>query len=400
MSDQLRLQDHQALGARLRMARESRRYTQQQIAERLGMSRTTMVAIEKGERQLKPAELVRLAEVYGLDLSELLQRPTPVESFSVQLRGVLSPAAPFDSSLLPHIETFEHLCEDYLRLERLCQAPLHRRYPALYDLKGVDPELAAEDVAVTERGRLGLGEGPLLNLRDVLEGDVGLRIFQIEMPSMVAGMFAYTDDLGGCVAVNRYQPIERRRQSLAHEYGHFLVTRFKSEILYSERYQRRPAEERFAETFARSFLMPPEGLRRRYMEIQRERGGSPTCGDLCRLAYGYNVSVEAMARRLEELRLLPAGTWDRLSHEGFKVREAQRLLGLEPRLGDDGLLPARYIALSIEAWQKGELTEGQLARLLRTDRLGARELIGGAERVTEETAPATVDLSTPLYGVG
>ena len=395
----LRPQDPKTLGARLRLARESRGWTQQQVAERLGLSRTTMVAIEKGERQLKPEELVRLAEEYGLDLSELLQRPAPVEGFSAQLRAAAS-AGPLGADLLPYVESFEHLCEDYLRLELLCKAPLHRRYPAPYDLHGVDPELAAEDVAVAERGRLGLGEGPLLDLREVLEGDLGLRVFQPELPPAVAGMFVFTEELGGSIAVNRRHPVERRRQTLAHVYGYFLVSRFKARILSPERYQRRPAEERFAEVFARSFLMPPEGLRRRYLEIQRERAGSPTWGDLCRLSYGYAVSVEPMTRRLEELRLLAPGTWDRLCQEGFEPGEAQRLLGLAPRLGDQGLLPPRYVALAVEAWQRGELSEGQLANLLRTDRLGARELIGSAEQSTEDAAVGMLDLSTPLYGVG
>ena len=52
----------------------------------------------------------------------------------------------------------------------------------------------------------------------------------MELPSRIAGLFAYTDELGGCVAVNARHPRERRRWTLAHEYGHFLTTRYQSEI--------------------------------------------------------------------------------------------------------------------------------------------------------------------------
>jgi len=41
----------------------------------------------------------------------------------------------------------------------------------------------------------------------------------------------------------------------------------------------------------------------------------------------------------------------------------------------DEPLSDRYIALAVEAWDQGVLSEGQLARLLRTTRLGAREIV-------------------------
>jgi Zn-dependent peptidase ImmA (M78 family)/DNA-binding XRE family transcriptional regulator len=389
--------DLRAVGARLREAREARGWTQQDAADRLGVARTTMVAIEKGERRLKPGELVELAGLYGRPVADLLQRGAPAEGFAVQLRGVL-PAAPVDTELLPHLEEFQNLCEDYARLEAMCEAPLRRRYPPEYDIRGVDPEIVAEDVAVGERNRLALGEGPLLNLRDLLEADVGLRIFQMDLPSKVAGLFAFTDSLGGCLAVNRNHPPERRRASLLHEYGHFLSSRYRPEIHLEQRYERRPAAERFAETFARAFLMPASGLRRRFLELERERSRGITYGDLCRLAHFYAVSVEAMIRRLEELRLVPAATWDRLQLEGFRVREAQRLLGLTPLATDDEILPARFVALAVEAWQEGHLSEGQLARVLRTDRLGARERVRrlGEAPAGDGDPDEPIDLGAPV----
>jgi Zn-dependent peptidase ImmA (M78 family) len=358
-----------------------------------------MVAIEKGERRLKPDELIALASLYGRDVSQFLQRGAPSEGFAVQLRGAL-PLTTTDVDLLPSIEEFQRLCEDYARLEELCRAPLRRRYPREYELQGVDPEIAAEDMAAIERRRLDLGEGPLLNLREILEADVGLRIFQLEVPSKIAGMFAFTEPLGGCIAINLRHSAERRRASLAHEYGHFLTTRYRSEITLEERYERRPAGERFAEAFVRAFLMPAAGLRRRYLELERERPRGITHGDLCRLAHFYAVSVEAMTRRLEELRLIPVGTWDRLRQERFRVREAQKLLGLEPIHADDEVLPSRYIALAVEAWQRGELSEGQLAGFLRTDRLGARERVQRLEEASRDGGgqEESIDLWAPLFG--
>ena len=390
--------DPHALGAGLRETREARGWTQKHVAQCLGMARTTLVAIDKGQRRLKPDELIEIAALYGRKVSTLLQRGAPAEGFGVQLRSVLSPSTPVDAELLTHIERFQDACEDYVRLEEICQAPIRRRYPAEYEIQGTDPGVVAEDVAVGERNRLGLGEGPLLNLREILESDVGLRIFQLELPSQVAGMFAFTERLGGCIAVNLSHPPERRRQSTSHEYGHFLSSRFRSEITSQDRYQRMPASERFAEAFARAFLMPASGLRRRYLELERGRARGLTHGDLCRLAHLYAVSMESMTRRLEELRLIPVGTWERLRQERFNVQEARHLLGIVPTVTDEDPLPPRFVALAVEAWQLGELSEGQLARYLRTDRLAAREAILRLEQgsVDGRALGYTVKLSAPL----
>lgn len=394
------------LGARLREARSARGWTQEQAAKALGVARTTMVAIEKGERRLKPDELIRLAKLYGRKLSALLRPGAPVEDFSVQLRGALPPPRaglpPVDVDLLPHIHELERLCDDYLELERLVGAPAPRRDPPVYPMEGVAPEELAEDVATAERNRLGLGDAPVLNLRAVLEGDAGLRIFYLDLPSKVAGMFAYNQEYGGALAINRKHPPERRRHSMGHEYGHYLTDRYRSEITLLGRYERRPPAERFAETFDRAFLMPAAGLRRRFNGLVRQRKlegrGGATTGDLCQLAHYYFVSFEAMARRLEELGLVRDGTWQRLHQQGFRVKEARRLLGLQEHPVEDELLPSRYRYLAVEAWHRAQLSEGQLASFLRVDRLSARRLVReiGLHQQEGSDGDGASDLFLPL----
>jgi hypothetical protein len=85
--------------------------------------------------------------------------------------------------------------------------------------------------------------------------------------------------------------------------------------------------------------------------------------------------VEALTRQLESLHLLPSGTWDRLRESSVKVREAQTILELKLHPRANHLLPLRYQYLALEAYQRGDLTEGQLARFLRLDRVEARRLV-------------------------
>lgn len=370
--------DPRQLGSRLREARNARGLTQQEVAASLGVARTTLTAMEQGERRVRPSELLHLAGLFGRGVSELVRSGQPTESFAVQLRGNL-PSQSSIGDLSSHIWEFQRLCEDYVEIERITNSPIFRTYPPTYEIGGLSAEIAADDVAWAERNRLGLGDGPVLNLRELLEVDVGLRIFYLGLPSKVAGMFAYTRDLGGCIAINRSHPAERRRHSLVHDYGHFLASRFRSTVTLIQGYERRPKEERFAETFARAFLLPATGLRRRYHEVVRQRGKA-TPADLCRLAHFYFVSLEVMTRRLEELRLVPMGTWDRLSQAGFKVREAQSLLGLKEHSEEEALFPPRYLYLAAEALADEQISEGQFARFLRVDRLQARRLVKELER--------------------
>ena len=369
--------DPRVLGRRLQEARRARGLTQQEVAESLELARTTVTALEKGERRIRPDELISLAGLYGRPVSGFVGSRAPSPEFAVQFRAAVNRAGSPEAqqALSRGVQEFQDLCEDYLWLETITGSRFRQSYPAQYDTAGLLPEEAAEDVAASERNRLGLGDGPLLNLREVLENDGGLRIFYIRLPSHLAGIFAFTEDLGGCIAVNSLHPEERRRWSMAHEYGHFLTSRFRAELTALRRTGRMPAAERFADAFAAALLMPAPGLRRRFHRVSRAGEGLVTAAEVCRLAHYYFVSVEAMFLRLEELRLVPAGTWERLRDRGFRVREAQEQLGLPSHPHDDAPLPLRYQFLAVQAHVEGELTEGELCRVLRQDRLSARETV-------------------------
>ncbi|MEO8579024.1 MAG: XRE family transcriptional regulator [Gemmatimonadales bacterium] len=372
--------DARHLAKWLQHARKAAGKSQQEAADFLKVARTTVTAMEKGERRVQPSELVRLGQLYGRALSELLRAGEPDESFAVQLRAAIAPHEDVTAELQPVAAEFQQLCEDYVEIERLTGSEPIRRYPHERAIPRGEVERAAEDLAVEERQRLGVGDGPIANLRDILEQDVGIRIFFLPMPSRVDAMFAYSERLGACIAVNAKHPDERRRNSIAHEYGHFLTSRRQSEIHLANYFSRIPASERFANAFARSFLMPGPGLSRRFNEIKRARAaasntaGGVTVADLLTLAHYFFVSFEALTRRLEELRLVTSGTMDRLRQSRFAVREARAIVGLPERPDSSSMLPVRYVYLALQAYRDGILSEGRLARFLRVDRVMARSL--------------------------
>jgi hypothetical protein len=88
-----------------------------------------------------------------------------------------------------------------------------------------------------------------------------------------------------------------------------------------------------------------------------------------------------MILRLEELRRLPSGTWAKLEAQGLEVRRAQQMLNIDVNVPVQDKLPRRYQRLAVMAYEKGELSEGQLTRFLRTDRVSARMLV---EEMTQD----------------
>ena len=175
--------------------------------------------------------------------------------------------------------------------------------------------------------------------------------------------------------INSLHPAEKQRASIAHEYAHLIVDRYTAGIDYLTIYGRKPANERFAESFAMSFLMPASSVRFRFNEIVNATGNFQV-GDLVKLKHQFSVSLEAMALRLESLGLLRQGTWELQKEKGLRVREAEKHLGLASAdAGPEPACPDRYRLLAVHAYERGELSEKELANYLRCDIWEARRVV-------------------------
>ena len=69
--------DPRILGQRISEARKSRGKTQEEVAEFLGYSRPTYIAIEKGERPAKPDAIIKLASFFGRKVNALVRPGEP-----------------------------------------------------------------------------------------------------------------------------------------------------------------------------------------------------------------------------------------------------------------------------------------------------------------------------------
>ncbi len=367
--------DPRTLGKRIADLRRACGRTQEETAKHLGMSRPPYIGIEKGTRSATRAEVVALAGFFGRSVHELVRPDVANIELEPHLRAAVDSNLSESDEVFSAIHQLHEFAVDYCQLEKIAGARPFQNYPQEVQVPSSRLTEFAEDVAARERSRLHLGDGPLLELRQVLENNVGVRIFSVPTASGIAGMYAFVPELGYCILVNARHPQARQRWTLAHEYGHFLADRHKPGVDYTQSTERVPSSERFADAFAMCFLMPATGLRRQYFNVTNSRNDFQVA-DLCGLANYYAVSVQTMTLRLESLSLIRKGTWDLLSEQGFKPEHARRSLALVPReasLTDP--YPARYKFLAVLAYREEKISEGELAKFLRTDRVSARKIV-------------------------
>lgn len=369
------------LGARIREARRSRGISQAQAAEGLGISRPTLIAVELGRRQPTASELVDMARIYGRQVHDLVRDTPPVEALSARFRL----ASGTEAETRHAVEIMQRVADNVVELEELMGTRPTRPWPSMYNTSDLPLDIAAQQVADAERRRLGLGNGPIPKLREVMEDEYGIRVFALDLPRRIAGLFAVAEPIGACVGLNARHPHERQRWTLAHELGHFLMHRNNPEVTPVDTGKGR--DEKLAEIFASHFLVPDEGLIRRFQGARQSRGGAFTPVELLQMAAHYEVSAQAMAIRLEEARLVASGWWDSLVARGLRVHEAQAQIGLDRVHSDHELLPLRSRYLAVEALLDGSLSEGRLARTFNTDRVSAREkvrLLSGSNDVAPQ----------------
>ncbi len=386
--DQLALAE---VGERLRIARESVNLTQASVAESIEISRTTLVAIEQGQRRVRMNELRELSKLYDTSINALLRREAVHVDLVPRFRKHLDTR---DFEALEASQLLSDLAKAEVELENLLGIRRTRHYPPERPILGGDVRAQAEQDALELRQRLGLGLAPILDLVTLLEMEIGVRVYVRRFPGKVSGVFAYDDDLGACILLNANHPKERRNQSGGHELGHFISVRSKPEVLRLDEPED-SREERYANAFARCLFTPASAVRQKFQEVT---AGAKrlTRRHVIVLAHFFGVSREAIVRRLEELGLAKKGTWDWFeSNGGITDQQARNVLGdlIVPdtqKFEADRPTTLRLNLLASEAYQQELLSEGQLARLLRIDRVELRGIIHDLEMQEDEADGAPI----------
>src|SRR5260370_16190717 len=146
--------DMRELGKGLQQARIQQGMTQEDDAKVSDVARTTITAIEKGERRIKAGELINLAQAYGRQVSDFVRPAPKIEPFQVQFRGPYTRTDEDATAITAYIDELERLCRNYLELEQITGSPLMRKYPLEYEIGARRTAQASQSVAHEERNPL------------------------------------------------------------------------------------------------------------------------------------------------------------------------------------------------------------------------------------------------------
>jgi len=337
------------IAERLKLAREELGLTQEQAAQETGFSNyQTVLNIEKGERSVKVAELVRFARAYGRSIDFFLSTDAPQPKPAVRWRGGL------DIPTRPKAERrFLQYCEDFARLEELASAKPGSLPPACTAAPATFAD--AEKLAQGTVKLMDLGGRPALALRDVLEDQYGVKIL---VDFTDGGSAACTKgQFGTGIFINAADAPWRRNYDIAHELYHLLTW----EAMEDVQDQTGDFDEKLADCFASVLLLPSDNVRAEFKRRVQPNGLPVT--DVVTMAREFGVSSEALLWRLVNLNLLEKGSVKQvLASDGFRqLDRAERKKDRDQWRARHSL---RFVSLAFECLQNGTLSRGRFAEMM------------------------------------
>ena len=353
------------IGQRLRLLRERNGLQQNQMAEILGLSdRQSVSQIERGNRRVSVAELVRIVDKFNVTL-DWLTNPfllTSKDSFSWRQNEVNS----------VELDEFEAIASEWIgafrELNRLNESSLKRLMPRLsltYASSFDEAVYSGERVAA----ELDLGDRPAHKLAQALESRLGILVLLVDTLKGISGAACRLQDLNA-ILINRNERPARRNSDLAHEFFHILTwiemrpARIESSNLsweqpHTQTDRRNQKIERLADNFAGGLLMPTAAL---------DLLGEPH-GDLTAwlIAGADLLGVSALTLKWRLVNAKRAPEMARVSSDD--VREARRFQG-NPEFPP--LFSKPFLETIGHAIDRGHLSVSRAAKLLRVpvDELG------------------------------
>src|SRR6266568_180319 len=159
------------LGRRLRAAREACQMTQDEVARRLNLSRSTIAQMELGNRAVTSIELDQLAYLFGRDIREFLADEFHEKDALVALFRA-HPDVAQQNEVVDALRMCLALGREVTNLERLLGIDRDLgtivTYPLPVPRSKWEAVQQGERVSNEERSRLRLGITPLANVAEVL----------------------------------------------------------------------------------------------------------------------------------------------------------------------------------------------------------------------------------------
>ena len=311
--------DREKIGAVLREMRIKNGFTQEEVAQVLGIPRPAISQIEKGKRAIKSEELYKLAQLFNKPFSFFEDIMEGKEEEETGALAVLLRAETLKEEDKEEIKRGYDLYQKYHELETILD--IKKDFFEGIDLPRPKNKLEAirqgERLANIVRAQLKLGLAPIRNVAALLTSQ-GIRIIACKFRGNVSGAFIFDEHLGSCILVNINHPPSRQTFTIAHEFCHTLIDRNKIAQMDFIDPGDDPIETR-ANVFASHFLMPDEALEEflRHMGIKKKKHDYDPY-DVAHIAYYFSLSHLAVLYRLKDYGALSEEKFEQLRQSNWK----------------------------------------------------------------------------------
>lgn len=253
--------DYEFLGRKLKEARESLMMEPSEAAEALNIPEVSYLEIERGDRKLSGDQLIILANLYRRDFRYFIQ--SDYRSAESQIKELFRKNSALSKLDRIAIQEFIRLCEHKYFL----QNELNIIYPATPDYKSYRFsskyfKKQGAELAVKERARFDLKDRPIQDIFKLIRKQ-GVHLFRRKLQdNNISGLYIRHPYAGHCILINYAEDQYRQNFSAAHEYCHVLIdSNIEQSITYYDKHDR---IELRANSFARHFLVPLNGIKKEY----------------------------------------------------------------------------------------------------------------------------------------
>lgn len=289
------------LGIRLQQARKAAGLSLRALADPLGLSHAAIKKYEDGDVYPSSDILIKLAKALNVRV-DFFFRPIKVSLENVKFRKRKKLSGKSEEAI--KFEVIGQI-ERRLELENLYPESPMQRFEVPADIPQEmnslqEVELAAEKLR--EHWKLGLA--PIHDLIDALENQ-GIRVFVTDTDEEHFDGLSTVIDNQPIIVISAKWPGDRQRFNLAHELGHYILSKRLSPDI---------DEEKACNRFAGAFLFPRNavlqaiGKERRAIEWQ----------ELLMLKEQFQLSMSAICYRLKDLEIIQQSYY-----EGLMIRFRQ-----------------------------------------------------------------------------
>lgn len=292
----------------MRIARQARGWSQTELSRQSGVSQGYLSKLENG--MIDPLDDVVDKLSASLDFPRAyFFEPDHISGLPVSVHSMYRKKASVGQRAQDRLEAEINI--RLMHIRRLLKAVDFGSELELPSFELDEFNMDAEQIAGLLRRTWEVPSGPMRNLIGWMER-AGLIIFHADFDGLaVDGVTVRQSGLPPCVFLNRGQPADRQRFTLAHELGHIIMHRLPS-----------PSMEDEANAFASALLMPAS-------DIKRALGKKVTIQKLAALKPVWRVSMNALLYRAKTVGAVTSNQaqylWRQMSSLGYRRAEPPEL---------------------------------------------------------------------------